>query len=177
MGGLVVVKVRHKEQTRELLAVGGCSFGPMAVMCPPFPRSLMCPLCTTASFVTGKKKKRTHTRSEHKEQEPATSRSAVIEALLRHRVAFRTCQKEVAPNGVRLCISEPPSRAEAAEYLSVAANDIATRTNGEAHQRLDANGHPWQKPPRMHLCNVSWETWWTDGDRVAVVAFSCHWEG
>ena len=28
--------------------------------------------------------------------------------------------------------SEPPSHADAAEYLSVAANDIATRTNGEA---------------------------------------------
>ena len=100
------------------------------------------------------KKKRIHTRSEHKEHERAAARSAVIEARLRHRVAFRTCQKEVAPNRVRPWISEPPSRAEAAECLSAAANDIATRTNGEAHQGLIANGHPWEKPPWMHLCNV-----------------------
>ena len=106
---VVVVKVRHKEQTRELLAVGGCLSGPMAVMCHPLPRSLMCPLCTTTSFVLGKKK-RTHTRSEHKEQERAAARSAVIEARLRQGVAFRTCQKEVAPNGVRVWISEPPRR-------------------------------------------------------------------
>ena len=78
---------------------------------------------------------------------------------------------------MRLWISEPPGRAEAAEYLSVAANDIATRTNGEAHQRLNANGNPWEKPPGMHLCNVLCEIWWTDGDRPAVVTFSCHWEG
>ena len=125
------------------------------------------------------KKKRTHTRSEHKEQERAAARSAVIEARLRHHVAFGTCQKEVAPKGVRLCISlgEPPGRADAAEYLSVAANDIATRTNGEAHQRLNANGHPWEKPPGMHLCNVLLEIWWTDGDRQAVVTFLCHLEG
>ena len=70
------------------------------------------------------KKKRIHARSEQKEQEREAARSAVIEARLRHRVAFRACQKEVAPSGVRLWISEPPSRAEAAEYLSVAANDI-----------------------------------------------------
>ena len=123
------------------------------------------------------KKKRTHTRSEHKEQERAAARSAVIEDRLRHRVAFRTYQKEVAPNGARLWISEPPSRADAAEYLSVAANEVATRTNGEAHPRLKANGHPWEKPPGMHLCNVLWEMWWTDGDRPAVVTFSCHSEG
>ena len=103
--------------------------------------------------------------------------SAVIEARHRHRVAFRTCQKEVAQNGVRLWINEPPSRADAAQYLSVAANDIATRTNGEAHQRLNASGHPWEKPPGMHLCNVLWEIWWTDGDRPAVISFSCHSEG
>ena len=148
----------------------------MDVMCPPLPRSLMCPLCTTASFVMGKKK-RTHTWSEHKEQQRAAACSAVIEARLRHRVAFRTCQKEVAPNGVRLWISEPPSRAEAVEYLSVAANDIAMRTKGEAHQRRDANGHPWQKPLGMHLCNALWEIWWSDGNRVAVITFSCHSEG
>ena len=76
----------------------------------------------------------------------------MIKARLRHRVAFRTCQKEVAPDGVRLWISEPPSCAEAAEYLSIAANDIATRTNGQTHQSLDANGHPWQKLPGI-LCN------------------------
>ena len=46
-----------------------------------------------------------------------------------------------------------------------------------AHQRLNANGHPWEKPPGMHLCNVLWEIWWTDGDRPAVVTFSCHSEG
>ena len=78
---------------------------------------------------------------------------------------------------MRLWVSEPSSRAEAAEYLSVAANDIATCTNGSAHQRLSANGHPWQKPPGMHLCNVLWEIWWTDGDRPAVVTFSCHSQG
>ena len=123
-------KVRHKEQTREVLAVGACLSGPMAVMCRPLPRSLMCSLCTTALFVMGKKK-RTHARSEHKEQARAAARSAVIEARLRHRLAFRTCQKEVAPNWARLWISEPPSGAEAAEYVSGAANDIATRTNGK----------------------------------------------
>ena len=36
VGGLIVVKVRHKEQARELLAVVGCLCGPMAVMCPAF---------------------------------------------------------------------------------------------------------------------------------------------
>ena len=51
------------------------------------------------------------------------------------------------------------------------------RTNGEAHQRLNANGHPWQKPPGMHLYNFLWEIWWTDGDRPAVVTVSCHWKG
>ena len=81
----------------------------------------------------------------------------MIEARLRHRVAFCTCQKEVAPNGVTLWMSVPPSRAKAAEYLSVAANDIATRTDGEAHERLNASGHPWEKPSGMHLCNVLWE--------------------
>ena len=101
----------------------------------------------------------------------------MIEDRLRHRVAFRTCQKEVAPNGLRLWISEPRSRAEAAEYLSVAANDIATCTNGEAHQHLNTNGHQWEKLPGMHLYNVLWEIWWTDGDRPAVVTFSCHSEG
>ena len=100
-----------------------------------------------------------------------------VSGRLRHRVAFRTCQKEVALNGVRLWISEPPSCAEAAEYLSVAANDITTRTNGEAHQRLYANGHPWQKPPGMHLCNFLSEIWWTDSGRPAVVTFSCLSEG
>ena len=144
--------MRHKEQPRELLALGRCLSGPMAVMCPALPRSLMCPLCTTASFVMGKKKS-THTRSEHKEQERAAARSAVIEAWLRHRAAFRIFQKEVASNGVRLWISEPPSCAEAAEYPSVAANDIATRTNSEVQRCLDANGHPWRKPSGMHLCN------------------------
>ena len=173
---VLVVKVRHKEQMRELLVVGGCLSGPMAVMCPPLPRSLMCPLCTTGSFVM-RKKKRTQTRSEHKEQERAAAHSAVIEARRRHRVAFRTSQKEVAPNGVRRWISEPPSRAEAAEHLSAATNEIATRTNSEAHQRLDAYGQPWQKPPGMHLCNFWWETWWTDGDRPSVVTFSSHSEG
>ena len=88
------------------------------------------------------KKKTIHTWSEHKEQEQAAARSAMIESRLRLRVAFRTCQKEVAPNRVRLWISEPPSRAEAAEYLSVAANDIATCTSGEAHRRPNANRHP-----------------------------------
>ena len=35
LGGLIVVKVRHKEQTiLEFLAVVGCVYGPMAVMCP-----------------------------------------------------------------------------------------------------------------------------------------------
>ena len=78
-------------------------------------------------------------------------------SFVRHRFAFRTCEKEVAPNGVKQWISKPPSRAEAAEYLLVAANDIATRTNGEALKRLDASGQPWQKPSGMHLCNFSWE--------------------
>ena len=76
------------------------------------------------------KEKRIHTRSEHKEQERAAARNAVIEARLRHRVAFCTCQKEVAPNRVRLWITEPPRRSEAAEYLSLAVNDIATRSKG-----------------------------------------------
>ena len=26
----------------------------------------------------------------------------------------------------------------------------------------------------MHLCKVLWEIWLTDGDRRAVVTFSCH---
>ena len=147
-----------------------CACVTMAVMCLPLPHSLMCYLCTTASLVMGKKK-RTHTRSEHKEQERAAARIAVSEARLRRRVAFRTCQKEVAPNKARLWISGLPSRAEAAEYLSVAAKNIATRTNGEAHQRLDANGHAWQKPPRMHLCNFLWEMWGIDGNHPAVVTF------
>ena len=116
----------------------------MAVMCPPLPHSLHSFVCH------GEEEENPHTVGA---QGAGTSsaRSAVIEARLRHRVAFRTCPKEVAPNGVRLRISEPPSRADAAEYLSVAANDVATRTNGEAHQRLNANGHPWEKPPGMHL--------------------------
>ena len=78
---------------------------------------------------------------------------------------------------MKLWISEPPGGDEAAEYLSVAANDIATRTNDEANQRLDANGHPWRKPTGMHLCNFLWEVWWTEGDRPRVVTFSCHSEG
>ena len=123
------------------------------------------------------KTKRIHTRSEHKEQERVAARSAVIEARPRHLVAFRTCLKEVAPNVARLWISEPPSHAEAAEYLFVAANNIATRTNGEAHQRLNANGHPWQKPPAMHLYNVLWEMLWTNGVWPVVVTFWCHSEG
>ena len=101
----------------------------------------------------------------------------MIEAGLRHCGAFRTCQKEVAPDGVRLWIGQPPSSDQAAEYLSAAANDVATRTNGETHQRLNARGHPWQKPPGMHLCNVWWEIWWTDGGRPAVATLSCHSEG
>ena len=114
-------------------------------MCPPSPHSLH-------SFVShGEEEENPHT-VEHKEQERATARSAVIEAWLRHRVAFLTCQKEVAPNGVRLWTSEPPSRADAAEYLSVAAYDIATRTNGEAHQRLNANGHPWDSQRSRRGC-------------------------
>ena len=45
MGGLVVVKVRRKDQTRELLAVLGCLSGPMAVMCPALPHSLHSFVC------------------------------------------------------------------------------------------------------------------------------------
>ena len=65
MGGVAVVKVRHKEQTRELLAMGGCLSGLVAVMCPTLRRSVMFPLCTTASFVM-EKKKRTYTGSNTK---------------------------------------------------------------------------------------------------------------
>ena len=52
---------------------------------------------------------------------------------------------------MRLWISELLSHAEAVEYRSVAANDVATRTNGEAHQRPDANDQAWPKPRAMHL--------------------------
>ena len=45
VGGLVVVKVRCKERTRELLAVVGCLSGPMAVMCPALPHSLHSFVC------------------------------------------------------------------------------------------------------------------------------------
>ena len=61
MGLVVVVKVRDKEQTTESLAVRACLSGLMAVMCLSLPRSQMCPLCTTASLVMGKKK-RSHSR-------------------------------------------------------------------------------------------------------------------
>ena len=140
MGGVVVVKVRHKEQPRELLALGGCLSGPMAVMCPQLPRSLMCPLCTTASFVMGKKK-RTHTRW-NKEQERAAARSAVIEAWLRHRAAFRIFQKKVSSNGVRLWINE---RQAAPRRRSIRQSP---RTTLRRARRVKSNG-AWM-PTAIH---------------------------
>ena len=144
----------------------------------PNGRDVRCiaPLSSQLRLSWGRRRGST-SRSEHKEHERAAAPNAMVESRLRHCVAFRTYQTQVAPNGMRPWIGEPPSRAEAAGYLPVAAKDIATRTNGETHQRLNANGHAWQKPPVMHPCNVLWEMWWTDGDRPAVVAFSCHSEG